>query len=311
MIEMKQDKISLKNGFDKFIVHCKVKNLSDMTIRYYKDGYGFFTAYLEKKDIYLENINKKMIDNYVLYMRSQGLRDTTINTRIRSIRAILYFLMEEGDLGYFKIKLIVQTQENKKLYTDKEIEKLLKKPNKKKCTFAEFRTWALENFLVATGVRSRSARNVKIEDLDFENNLIYIDTVKNRKPLVIPMSIALKKVLIEYLAIRKGSSEDYVFCNLEGKQLTKDALNNIISKYNKQRGVEKTGVHLFRHYYAKNYIQNGGDCLKLQKLLGHTTLEMTKIYVELYGNDLQKDYNKFNPLDVLIGNTEKIKMRGN
>lgn len=161
MIEMKQDKISLKNGFDKFILHCKVKNLSDMTIRYYKDGYGFFTAYLEKKDIYLENINKKMIDNYVLYMRSQGLRDTTINTRIRSIRAILYFLMEEGDLGYFKIKLIVQTQENKKLYTDKEIEKLLKKPNKKKCTFAEFRTWALENFLVATGVRSRSARNVK------------------------------------------------------------------------------------------------------------------------------------------------------
>lgn len=311
MIEMKQDKISLKNGFDKFIVHCKVKNLSDMTIRYYKDGYGFFTAYLEKKDIYLENINKKMIDNYVLYMRSQGLRDTTINTRIRSIRAILYFLMEEGDLGYFKIKLIVQTQENKKLYTDKEIEKLLKKPNKKKCTFAEFRTWALENFLVATGVRSRSARNVKIEDLDFENDLIYIDTVKNRKPLVIPMSIALKKVVIEYLAIRKGSLEDYVFCNLEGKQLTKDALNNIISKYNKQRGVEKTGVHLFRHYYAKNYIQNGGDCLKLQKLLGHTTLEMTKIYVELYGNDLQKDYNKFNPLDVLIGNTEKIKMRGN
>lgn len=117
--------------------------------------------------------------------------------------------------------MIVQTQENKKLYTDKEIEKLLKKPNKKKGTFAEFRTWALESFLVATG------------------------------------------------------------------------------------------VHLFRHYYAKNYIQNGGDCLKLQKLLGHTTLEMTKIYVELYGNDLQKDYNRFNPLDVLIGNTEKIKMRGN
>ncbi len=300
MIEMKQDKISLKNGFDKFIVHCKVKNLSDMTIRYYKDGYGFFTTYLENKDIYLENINKKMIDNYVLYMRSQGLRDTTINTRIRSIRAILYFLMEEGDLGYFKIKLIVQTQENKnmrsqglrdttintrirsirailyflmeegdlgyfkiklivqtqenkKLYTDKEIEKLLKKPNKKKCTFAEFRTWALENFLVATGVRSRSARNVKIADLDFENDLIYIDTVKNRKPLVIPMSIALKKVLIEYLAIRKGSSEDYVFCNLEGKQLTKDALNNIISKCNSYEYCFKKGTNRIFGYKKRKF----------------------------------------------------------
>ena len=123
------------------------------------------------------------------------------------------------------------------------------------------------------------------------------------------MSIALKKVLIEYLSIRKGNPEDYLFCNLEGNQLTKDALNNIISKYNTQRGVEKTGVHLFRHYYAKTYIQNGGDCLKLQKSLGHATLEMTKVYVDLYGTDLQKGYNKLNPLDILIGNNEKIRMK--
>lgn len=66
---------------------------------------------------------------------------------------------------------------------------------------------------------------------------------------------------------------------------------------------------MFRHYFAKTYIQNGGDCLKLQKLLGHAALEMTKVYVEVYGNDLQKDYNKLNPLDVLVGNKEKIKMK--
>lgn len=105
-------------------------------------------------------------------------------------------------------------------------------------------------------MRSRSARNVKIKDLDFENDLIYIEVVKNRKGLVIPMSIALKKVLYEYLVIRKGEKEDYLFCNLEGEQLTKDALNNIIAKYNRRRGINKTGVHLFRHYYARKYIQN-------------------------------------------------------
>ena len=65
--------------------------------------------------------------------------------------------------------------------------------------------------------------------MDFENDLIYIDVTKSRKDLVIPMSISLKKVLIEYLAVRKGKPEDYIFCNPEGKQLTKDALNNIIA----------------------------------------------------------------------------------
>ena len=57
--------------------------------------------------------------------------------------------------------------------------------------------------------------------MDFENDLIYIDVTKSRKDLVIPMSISLKKVLIEYLAVRKGKPEDYIFCNPEGKQLTK------------------------------------------------------------------------------------------
>lgn len=317
MIEMKQQTISLKKGFDKFIVYCEVKNLSDMTIKYYQDGFNFFKTFLksiknrEDKSFEIEAgaITKEMIDNYILTMKKSNIKDSTINIRLRSIRAILYYLMEEGDVNYFKIKLISETTESKKLYTDDDIKMLLKKPNKKTCTFAEFRTWALENLFVATGVRSRSARNVRIQDLDFENDLIYIDVVKSRKGLVIPMSISLKKVLIEYLSVRKGKSGDYVFCNLEGNQLTKDALNNIIAKYNKQRGIDKTGVHLFRHYYAKKYIQNGGDCLKLQKLLGHSSLEMTKRYVELYAVDLQVDYNQLNPLDTMFGDRERIKMK--
>ena len=119
----------------------------------------------------------------------------------------------------------------------------------------------------------------------------------------------MKKILLEYLQIRGKEGQDYLFCNLEGEKLTEYALKNIISKYNKKRGINKTGVHLFRHYYAKEYIKNGGDCLKLKKLLGHSSLEMTQVYVDLYATDLQENYSNLNPLDVLNGNVEKIKMR--
>ena len=73
----------------------------------------------------------------------------------------------------------------------------------KKCSFAEYRTWVIINFLVATGVRSRSLRNIKIEDLDFDNELIHIKVTKNRKAIIIPMGKTIKKILLEYLRIRK------------------------------------------------------------------------------------------------------------
>lgn len=312
MIQMRKDINSLKEGLDEFITDCQVRNLSKGTIEYYKESFSYFEKYIKescKKFNIKTDITKDLVNKYIIYMKNKNLKDTTINIRLRGLRSILYYFMENEYIQSFKFAEIKEAETIPDLYTDKEIEKLLRKPNLKKCTFAEYRTWAIINFFVATGVRSRSVRNVKIKDLDFENDLIYIRVTKNKKMLVIPMSKTLKKVLLEYLKIRSGDKNDYLFCNLEGEQLTKNALMNIVSKYNHKRGVDKTGRHLFRHYFAKNYIQNGGNALKLQKLLGHSTLEETQRYVDLYGQDLQTDFDDYNPLDNICNYKERIKMR--
>jgi integrase/recombinase XerD len=302
---------TLQEGKEEFIVDCKIRNLSATTIKSYEECFDYFIQYVESQfeniNIY-NDINKITLDNYIINMQENNLKDTTINIRLRSIRCVLYYFMKNGYIEQFKINQIKENEKIPELYTDKEIEKLLKKPNLKKCTFAEYRTWAIINFFVATGVRSRSLRNIKIQDLDFDNDLIYVRVTKNRKLLIIPMGKAIKKVLFEYLKVRGGEKEDYLFCNLEGEQLTKNALNNIISKYNRKRGVERTGIHLFRHYFAKNYIQNGGNALKLQKILGHSTLEETQRYVDLFGQDLQKDFDNFSPLDKICNYKERIKI---
>ena len=297
---------------EEFVVDCKVRNLAEDTINYYRDSFNYFDNYIKEEYNSLnikQDISKKTIDNYIIYMQNKNLKDTTINIKLRGIRSILYFFMKDNYIQEFEIQLVKEDERIPELYTDEEIKKLLKKPNVKNCTFAEYRTWAVINFFVATGVRSRTLRYIKIKDLDFTNELIKLSTTKGRKMLFIPMSSSLKKVLLEYLKIRGGEPEDYVFCNLEGEQLTRNALSNIVIKYNRNRGVEKTGIHLFRHYFAKNYIQNGGNALKLQKLLAHRTLAQTQRYVDLYGQDLQKDYDQYNPLDQLCVNSDRIKMR--
>jgi len=309
---MRKSITNLRDGKKEFILDCKIRNLAQATINSYDECFNYFIDYMENNYNNLnirKDITKSTIDNYILDMQQSNLKDTTINIRLRSIRCVLYYFMNNNYIEEFKINLIKENEKIPKLYTDDEVMKLLKKPNMKQCTFAEYRTWVIINFLVATGVRSRTLRNIKIKDLDFDNDLIYLNITKNRKPLVIPMAKTLKKVLIEYLKIRGKENEDYLFCNLEGNQLTKNALNNIVSKYNRKRGVKTTGIHLFRHYFAKNYIQNGGNALKLQKLLGHSTLKETQRYVDLFGNDLQKDFDRFSPLDNLYNSTERIKMR--
>jgi integrase/recombinase XerD len=67
--------------------------------------------------------------------------------------------------------------------------------------------------------------------------------------------------------------------------------------YNKRRGVETTGIHRYRHTFAKQWILNGGNVVSLSKLLGHSSLEITQNYIHLLVSDIAEQVNEFNVLD--------------
>lgn len=140
-----------------------------------------------------------------------------------------------------------------------------------------------------TGMRLNTLINLKVEDINFENNTIRLTTTKSRKMQYIPMPNKLATLLTKY--IKRVKPTTYLFTNREGGQLSDNSVKIAVRKYNRARGVEKTSVHLFRHTFAKNYLLNGGDVFKLQRLLGHSTLDITKNYVNLYSTDLQQDVN--------------------
>ena len=161
------------------------------------------------------------------------------------------------------------------------------------------------NYFVATGNRLSTVVNLKVKDLDFTDNLIKLNVVKNRKQQYVLMSSGLKQALKLYLSLWDYKESDYLFPEYEGGKLTARGAYDAIRKYNINRGVTKTSIHLFRHTFEKNYIIAGGDCTYLQRLLGHSTLTMTNHYLNLYSTDLQKNYDLFNPLDNLTKQSEK------
>ena len=301
--------LTLKEVFEIFIKHKQAMNTSSATIKSYTACYRKFTRFYDENKI-SSAICEDDIINYILYIREDNpdIAEESINTYLRNIRAVLYFAMDREYIPRFKIKLTKAEKAMKETYTDAELEKLLKKPVIKDGDFSEYRNWVIINYLLGTGNRSRTLRGLRIGDIDFDAHEIVLNIVKNRRAYTIPLSHTLERVLIEYLQYRNGTPDDYLFCTQYGEQITADGLTSIIGKYNISRGVSKTSIHLFRHTFAKKWILNKGDIFRLQKILGHKTLDMVKEYVNMFGQDLRQDFDTFNPLDNLSFIKEKKKI---
>lgn len=295
----KKSNLSIQEAFDLFIRKCKIKNLTDLSISSYEKKMVHFYEFIDKSEP-ITAVTKDTVDDYILWLRENTeANDITINSYLRSVRAFLYFCMEDRYIPTFKIQLIKAEKKIKETYTDDELMRLLEKPDIDNCSFSCYKTWVFENYLLGTGNRISTALDLHIGDINFQSGVIILRKTKNRKQQIIPLSATLAEILQGYLQIRGGEADDYVFCNEYGEQASCRTYQQLVRRYNRKRGVEKTSCHTFRHTFAKNWILNSGDMFRLQKILGHSDLTVTKEYVNMFGQDLQMDFEKFNPLDNL------------
>ena len=261
------------------------------------------------EDTFVNELTVDTVDDYILWIRNnRACNNTSINTHLRSLRALLKYGSDNGMMQPVKVNMVKCEKQVKETYTDAEIETLLRKPDLKTCTFVTYRTWVLENYLLGTGNRISTALNVRICDLDYTGCTITLNKNKNRRGQIIPLSGTLSRILKEYLSYRGGCPEDYLFCSETGTKATVNSMKLAVRKYNRKHGVNKTSCHLFRHTFAKNWILAGGDVFRLQKILGHSDITVTREYLDMFGQDLQQDFEKYNPLDRLMITDNKIRI---
>jgi len=295
--------VTIQAAFDEFIRFCNVRGLSQETITFYEYQYKHFSKFVSPSKP-VQSISQNLIYDYVLHLKQSSLKPVSVNTNLRAIRAITnHWKKQEYMSPKIEVKLLKAEKEIKQTYTDAEMQMLLKKPNIKKCPFTEYRDWVMVNWFIATGNRSSSVCDIRIKDVDFYSGSIAVTRTKNKKQQIIPLSNTLAIILQEYLKHRKGKPDDHLFISCYGMPMNRNSVGSSIAKYNRNRGVSKTSVHLFRHTFAKNWILNGGDIFRLQKILGHSDLEIVKEYVSIFGDELKRDFATFNPLDNMVAKT--------
>lgn len=298
---------TIEETFSDFIISRKTKGLAEKTLQSYQSQFRAVARHMDvKMDIAM--LQKADLDAMIISMRDASLSPNSINSYTRTLKSFFSWCNEQG-ITRLNIPLYKAEETVKETYSDAELAALLKKPDIRKATFAEYRDWVIINFLLNCGSRAATVRAIQIRDVDLDGGMVFYRHTKNRKAQVIPLCSAMVAILREYLRHRGGEAADYLFCTETGSQLTENGLRQSIARYNTRRGVQKTSIHLFRHTFARKYlIDCGGDAFTLQKLLGHSTLAMTKHYCAIFDADLTKNYDNFSPLAQLKSNSTRIKM---
>jgi len=298
---------TIEETFQDFILSRKTKGLAEKTLQSYQSQFRAIARHLDVTKE-MSALKKSDLDAMILSMRDAELSSNSINSYTRTLKSFLSWCNEQG-ITRLNIPLYKAEETVKETYSDAELELLLKKPDIRKATFAEYRDWVIINFLLNCGSRAATIRAIQIRDVDLDAGLVFYRHTKNRKAQVIPLCSAMVSILREYLHHRGGKDTDYLFCTETGTMLTENGLRQSIARYNTRRGVQKTSIHLFRHTFARKYlIDCGGDAFTLQKLLGHSTLAMTKHYCAIFDADLTKNYDNFSPLAQMKSKSSKIRV---
>ena len=103
--------------------------------------------------------------------------------------------------------------------------------------------------------------------------------------------------MAEWLQIRNAPKDDWLFCNIYGEQLQRVVLQTLVKRYSLNRGVERYGLHLYRHTFITLSVRKGMDSIMLKRITGHKSMKMLERYYACNPTDLVNIVDQFNPLE--------------
>lgn len=296
---------SVEEVFADFVLAQTANGLSEVTIRNYKLHLHSISKHMDITQP-MDALTNRQLEEMIVSMRRSGLAHNSISAYARVFRTFLNWCKREG-IANLTMPKISDRETVKETYSDEELALLLQKPEANG-SFPEYRNWVIINFLLNSGCRAATVRNIQNRDVDLGARQIIYRHTKNGKVQTVPLCSKMVSILRDYMTIRKGEPVEYLFCDQYGEMLSENALRLAIAHYNRSRGVQKTSIHLFRHTFARKYlIDCGGDAFMLQKLLGHSTLKMTKHYCAIYDADIAENFDRFSPLAQIQQSKSKLK----
>lgn len=267
--------MNFKEFLAKLEIELKISKASEHTIKNYIRANKSLLDFTGKtpEDIGEDDIKKFMAEN---------LLDKASSSVILFLSAIRYafssLLKKDPTLGIRRPK---KEQKIPAVLTKEEVKKLLGSMENKKSKL-------MLSLIYACGFRVSELVNLKIKDLDFDENIGHVIQAKGKKDRIFNIPLNLKKALMKNAEKQKQDGKEYIFTGPKGK-LSDRNIQKIMKKAASRAEIKKNvHPHTLRHSFATHLLENNVDIRKIQELLGHADLSTTQIYTHISKEELKK-----------------------
>ena len=284
--------------------YCKARGLAERTLATYTSALNQLRASLVNSKEPCPLPGREDLRSFTASLLSKGYARTTISIRMRAIRAFGAFLKREGILnanpmdGVAIPKIPISYPE---VLSTEEMARLLKAARTP--TWHGTRNHALIAMFCDTGLRLSELVSLDVDDVDLNALSVRVRRGKGGKERRAYIGHTLARALRRWIEIRPFAAGSTAFyCTTQGRRLDTRNVARIIERVANKAGLENRRVHphMLRHSFATHYIQNGGDPFSLQRILGHSDIKTTMIYVNLAGVGLQEAHAKASPVDRML-----------
>lgn len=279
----------LEDKLAAYLEYCEYrKELDGKTLKAYRIDLRQYFEY-----VCVDEPDKEKIEEYITHLH-KSYKQKTVKRKIASIKAFYNYLEETeiiAESPFRKIKVkFKETVTLPRIIPREEIEKLLNhmyqclNENDKVSHKHMLRDVAVIEVFFATGARVYEISNIREDSINLNTGLIRLMGKGGKERYVQISNTSILEVLKKYYdeneqAIKKSG---YFFVNNRESRYTEQSIRLMLKKYTKQAGIERNITpHMFRHSFATYLIEEGVDVSCVQRILGHSSIKTTQIYIHI------------------------------
>lgn len=271
---------------EKMLRRMELKNFSTKTVKLYLYHAEKFVKYYGTSPA---NLGKEEIEKYLHFLITTNTSGSGMAQAYSALKFLYTVCLERP----WELEKIPRPKIEKRLpvvLSPEEVKGILNQVKNRKQKI-------ILMTIYSAGLRLSEALNLKVKDIDSSRMQIRIEQAKGKKDRYTLLSDVLLHKLRKYY--REEKPKYFLFPGRDGKPLSSSAVQRTFLKAKMKANIKKeASVHTLRHSFATHLLENGCDIFTIQSLLGHSSIQSTKIYLHIQSTTKRKIPN---PLDRIMG----------
>jgi len=314
--------MDLETLIDGYLLFCQSGGRSKQTVRWYSGKLRIFRDYSVEHDGIddVAAITATSIRGFIVHLqtsvradehnpykpdRDDRLSPQTVQGYVRVLKAFFSWAAREGLVDQSPMTHVSMPKAPKVIvptFSQSQVEALLSTIDRGRTV--GYRDYCIMLTFLDTGMRLSELTELSLASLDLGLGQCKV-LGKGSKERLVPLGGSLQRALWKYINQYRSAPAfpglDTLFLTRDGRQMARSTVYQMVRRYGNL--AELTGVrcspHTFRHTFAKNFLMNGGDLFTLQRILGHSSLDVVRLYVNLASEDITAQHRKYSPVDMM------------